>query len=233
MMYNISIHDSSQSLYFNYGFNLDFVFFCFSCEKPASRLLPSFLSFFCFLPWKRCQKRAQEISKRERESKHTKTKQKLKFLHYTTTMRRRFRVVVVVFRTCCWLSSFAAASASAGSAKMKLIEFIIFYAFLHFARRRRRRRRWPQKCKIRSRIFHILLSEEKTLHEIVLLLLLLLFTINLWNAEKLFLWAIFVYVCRERKREKSEKRMRCKWGEKWCNKFRSNYDIWTIKIDRW
>lgn len=78
-------------------------FFCFSCEKPASRLLPSFLSFFCFLPWKRCQKRAQEISnrERERESKHTKTKQKLKFLHYTTTMRRRFRVVVVVVPCCC------------------------------------------------------------------------------------------------------------------------------------
>lgn len=209
-----------------------------------------FLLLFAMKTMPKESARNQQQREREKERGRVNTRKQNKNWNFSITRRRWGGafvllllclvvvyvlpdVVVVVFRTCCWLSSFAAASASAGSAKMKLIEFIIFYAFLHFARRRRRRRRWPQKCKIRSRIFHILLSDEKTLHEIVLLLLLLLFTINLWNAEKLFLWAIFVYVCRERKREKSENRMRCKWGEKWCNKFRSNYDIWTIKIDRW
>lgn len=56
---------------------VSFVFsFGFSCEKPASRLLPSFLSFFCFLPPKRCQKRAQENSKGGREREKTRKQNK-------------------------------------------------------------------------------------------------------------------------------------------------------------
>lgn len=75
-------------------FSFLFVFIHFSCEKPASRLLPSFA--FC------CENDAKKTERqREREAK-----QKLQFLHYT--MRRCF-LVVVVLATCCWPSSFALA----------------------------------------------------------------------------------------------------------------------------
>lgn len=78
-------------------------FFCFSCEKPASRLLPSFLSFFCFLPWKRCQKRAQEIIKRERERGRVNTRKQNKNWNFSITRRRwggAFVLLLLLFMYC-------------------------------------------------------------------------------------------------------------------------------------
>lgn len=74
-------------------FSFLFVFIHFSCEKPASRLLPS--PFFCYLLRKCCQKEqtTERETDSEREVGREKTKQKLQFLHYT--MRRRFLVVVL------------------------------------------------------------------------------------------------------------------------------------------
>lgn len=121
-------------------FSFLFVFIHFSCEKPASRLLPS--PFFCYLLRKCCQKEQtterETDGERERErgrERENKTKTAISPLHDEAAL------------SCCCFVSFAMAAASA---KMKLIEFIIFYAF-YMA---------PTKIKIRSRILLIYLIKK-------------------------------------------------------------------------
>lgn len=93
-------------------FSFLFVFIHFSCEKPASRLLPSFA--FC------CE---NDAKKTERQRERSKTKTAISPLHDEA----------VLSCCCCFgyllLAQLICFGSAAASAKMKLIEFIIFYAF--------------------------------------------------------------------------------------------------------